>query len=449
MNKELAEDEKLLSEYEQVFDGEEKSMDILKISNSMFTRTIDRVNIRSIGLSEPQKLSRQDTYQGLSKTVKELGVISPIHVMTTESYDEDSDDDDSYKFILLDGVRRMFSATKNGITEIDAVIWDFHDKSLGRDVALPLSLVLNRSQKRSWGEIWSLYRILELRGAIAPSTLEYLLQLESGDAMKLKDVMLCEYEEVKATLMSGDKSLDQCYKQLQKLRKEENQLAKEDEIGFSNASESAEEVVDGVGESDTRAQLSDEDTMELLEMAENTDNIDLDDSNFDGLNAPADNYVDSQKVGERHPLDPALRSAVLASANFRCKCCGKGGPAMLGILAAHHIIPVSASGKDTLKNLVCLCHDCHILIHIAERAGGSLPMDKSQFDEYDEKEKLTIKRIIAYANIAVKANNRKGLTKEQVVKATADAVRHKMPGEGLEENTRAYLDAQKASSAQN
>ena len=78
------------------------------------------------------------------------------------------------------------------------------------------------SRKHSWKEIWDLYRILELQHSLTPGVLEYLLQLEGGDAMKLKDVMLCDYEEVKAALMNNEKNLEACYKMLQKLRKEED-----------------------------------------------------------------------------------------------------------------------------------------------------------------------------------------------------------------------------------
>lgn len=106
----------------------------------------------------------------------------------------------------------MFAALKNGQTEIDAIVWDFKDKDQGNDLALYLGLLLNRTQRRNWGEIWHLYQVLELQSSITLGTLEYLLQLESGDAIKLKDVMLCDYDEVKQALLSGEKNLDGAYK---------------------------------------------------------------------------------------------------------------------------------------------------------------------------------------------------------------------------------------------
>ena len=56
--------------------------------------------------------------------------------------------------------------------------------------------------------------------------------------MKLKDVMLCDYDEPYAMLLNNEKDLEACYKLLQKLRKEEDQLAKEDAT-FSDTVEEA------------------------------------------------------------------------------------------------------------------------------------------------------------------------------------------------------------------
>ena len=144
---------------------------------------------------------------GLTATIRDLGVLTPIHVMTVP---EESEDDD-YKYVLIDGLRRIFGALKNGQEEINAVVWDFEDKDKGSDLALYISLLLNRQQKRDWAELWHLYQVLEAQSPITPGTLEYLLQMESGEAMKLKDVMLCDYAEVKDTLLSGEKDLEACY----------------------------------------------------------------------------------------------------------------------------------------------------------------------------------------------------------------------------------------------
>ena len=219
--------ESLQKEYDANFSDEERIMNMLKVTSDMYTRTRKVINLKEVCISEPLKLGREQTMVGLTKSVKEMGVLTPIHVMTMEQVeDEDDEPDDmrNYKYILLDGLRRVFGALKNQVFEVDAIVWDFPDKEKGRQIALPLSLLLNRTQRRKWSEIWELFQILEMQSSVTPGTLEYLLQLEPGDAMKLKDCMLCDYEEVKECLLNNEKTLEQAYKLLQKLRKEENML---------------------------------------------------------------------------------------------------------------------------------------------------------------------------------------------------------------------------------
>lgn len=428
----------LEAEYDEVFDGETKASNLLKITSDKFTRSKEVIKIKEIGFSQPTKMGRQKTMTGLTKSIYELGVVTPIHVMTVEDEDEDSE----YKYVLIDGLRRVFGAMKNNLEEIDAIIWDFNDKELGMDLLLPLSLILNRTQKRSWSEIWDLYRVLEMKSQITPGTLEYLLQLNGGDAMKLKDVMLCDYSEVKEALLNEEKDLDGCYKMLQKLRKEEDQLGKDDATGFSDTVENAEEVTSSNVGGDG-GQLSDQDVLELLEMVDDLDNLDdVDEGDFDNMNKVADGFVDQQKVGERHPLDPALRQAVLQRDDFTCQCCGmKMIGARLGLIAIHHSLPVHTGGKDTLDNLITLDLNCHLTLHIMERNGGAILMSKDDFDSLPEKEQISLKKCLKLARVAIEADKRKGLSKKDVQEKTQDAIRHPMPGAGLKENQMAYAIA--------
>lgn len=415
---------------ENMTDAERVSVLMGSLKADSYTRTFERIKIKQIGFTEPVKEGRKETMIGLTAIIKDMGVLEPIHVMTVE------DPDDEYKYVLITGLRRVFGALKNGHSEIDAIVWDFKDKEQGNDLSLYLGLLLHRTQRRRWGEIWSLYQVLELQSAITPSSLEYLLQLDSGDAMKLKDVMLCPYDEVKQTLLSGEKELEACYKMLAKIRKEEDKLATEDAMGAGDTVEGAEEIAsDNVGD---RGQLSDQDVMELLEMADSLDDMDVSGDDFSELNNGDDSYIDAQKVGERHPLDPALKSAVLARDNFKCQCCGFGGAAALGVLAIHHKLPVHVGGKDVIENLVTLCLNHHILLHVAERNGGKLQMTQEEYNSYTSDEQEALKKTLRYAKVAVEANKRKGLSKEQVVAATSDAIRHPMPGTGLAENRAAY-----------
>ena len=424
----------LESEFDSVFEGDERASAFLKLTSDAFTREFKKIEIRQIGFTDPIKKGRQNTMSGLTATIGDLGVLSPIHVMTVP---EESEDDD-YKYVLLEGLRRIYGAAKNGQTDIDAIVWDFKDKDQGTDLALYISLILNRTQKRSWAEIWHLYQVLEMQSSITPGTLEYLLQLEPGEAMKLKDVMLCEYEEVKQTLLSGEKDLEACYKMLAKLRKEEDKLAKDDATGVDTDIEGAEDLV---GDKST-PQLDDADVQELLGMADDLDDLDsLDEDDFDTMNQ--NSFGDEQqKVGERHPLDPALRQAVLARDNFTCRCCGmRLIGARLGLIAVHHVLPVHTGGKDNLDNLVTLCLNDHINLHIMERNGGSIMMNKADFEALSENEQLSMKKALKLARVAIEADKRKGFSKEEVQKMTQDAIRHPMPGTGLKDNQTAYAIA--------
>lgn len=424
-------DEAEASAYDEAFTGEEKLTHILKLTSDSYTRRFERIKINQIGFTDPVKKSRAETMIGLTSTIKDLGVLDPIDVMTVP---EESEDDD-YKYVLIAGLRRVFGALKNGQTEIDAIVWDFKDKDRGSDLSLYLGLLLNRTQKRSWGELWHLYQVLELQSAITPGTLEYLLQLESGDAMKLKDVMLCDYDEVKQALLNDEKTLDGAYKLLSKLRKEEDRLAAEDATGVADEVEGTEDIADShVGDGGT---LTNEDVMELLEMADSAEG-DISDEEFGDLNQSA--FADEhQKVGERHPVDPAIRQGTFQRDNYRCRCCGTGGVAFLGALIYHHVIPVSCHGSDSVDNGLTLCDSCHLTLHVAQKAGGKLAMTKEQFEEYDEPTQQRIRRILKYAKIAVEAGKRCNMSKEQIAKDAHESSRHRMPGEGLKENQRGFV----------
>ena len=416
----------LEAEYDEVFDGEERANNLLKLKADAYTLSYKAIKCNQIGITDPLKKGRQNTMIGLTKLAQDMGVVVPIHVMTVE---EDAEDDD-YKYVLLDGLRRLYAAMKNGQEEINAIVWDFKDKDQGVDLALFISLVLNRSQGRNWNEIWNLYQVLEMQSAITPGTLEYLLQLESGDAMKLKDVMLCEYEEVKQALINNEKNLEACYKMLAKLRKEEDKLAAEDATGLEDTVEGAEEIAsDNTGEGGV---LSDQDVLELLDMVDSVDEDNLDDEDFGEMNQSA--FEDEhQKVGDRHPVDPAIRQGTFQRDNFKCRCCGTGGVAFLATLVYHHAIPVHCGGADTVENGLTLCDSCHQTLHCAEKAGGRIPMTKEQFEDYDEDEQRRIKMILHFAKIAVEAAKRKGVSRDKIVEEANRSARHRMPGETLKE----------------
>ena len=420
---------KLEEEYENTFDSEEKVVNALKITKEDFTIDLGVIDFDSLLISDPMKKGRKETYLGLSTSIAELGIINPVQVMITEGYanwvkEHPNEEFEGYKYVLLDGFRRVWGGYKNGLTRCNAVIWDFKDKDKGNELFTVLSLVINKNQKRSWGEIWYLYQILEVQSSLTPGTLEYLLQLEPGDAMKLKDIMSCEYSDVKEELLSNKKTITQAYNMLQKYRKEEDQLLKEDNQGIAEL-EQADGVIDKAGDE----VLSNEEVGRILEMEEDFDG-ELSENDFDEL--MGNNIEDErQTVGERHPLDPALRAAVLQRDGYCCQISGvgKGLPAniALAILNVHHKVPVHCGGTDTMDNLITVSLDAHTLIHVIERNMGKLGMSKDDFDALEEKDQIFIKGVMKIARIAVEANRRMGKTREQI-KKEANVPRFQMPG---------------------
>lgn len=439
---EIRENPKMMQEYEEVFTNEEKVSNALNISKSNFVIKPGYVSFDDLSFTEPIKKSRKETYLGLTTSIGELGILTPIHVMVTEGYAdylESSQDEpfSGFKYIVIDGFRRVFAGKKNNLDGCNAMVWEFEDKDLGSQLITPLSRLLNRAQSHSWSEIWYLYQILEMQSAMSPGTLEYLLQLESGDAMKLKDIMSCDYQEVRDELLSNKKTLSQCYNMLQKLRKEEDTLLLEDQKGLSEVEE-AKDIVD----SSDKAVLSDDDVKEILEMSDSFDG-ELSDDDFDEL--MGNNIEDERQTsGERRPLDPALRAAVLQRDGYCCQVTGrgKGLPAniALSILNVHHKVPVHCGGTDTMDNLITICLDVHTLVHIIERNMGKLGMSKEQFEALDEEQQTFIKGVMKLARIAVEANKRQGKTREQV-KKEADVPRFQMPGVVQKENINAIKEA--------
>lgn len=409
-------DKTLMSEYDSTFDGEEKFMHQISNLNSDIDVSYEVIDIDSIVLSKFKKVSRNTTAIGLKGVVEQWGVVTPIHVMAME-------DKDSY--LLLEGLRRIFAAHSSGLKKIPAMVWNFSDIDEGLRMANVISLMINRSQIYTAAEQWELLQMLEKVNDASPGLIEYLLQMNQGDSMKLKDVMLAsmEYSEIKDALMAGELTIEAAYKKLCAQRKKENRLAKEDEM----------QIGDG-GNTDVSddQRLSAEAVRELLEMDDDDDNKSLDELNESGYSEPE---AELQNVNNRHPLDPKLRDDVLIRDDFKCRCCGKSFKNMLPAITVHHVVQVSQGGRDEIDNLITVCSNCHLLIHCY--AWSKISVNEA---ELSEEEKKMYKMVFRYGNIIKKANTLCGKTKEQGRRD--DKSHHLFPGEGLNDNKRALSRAQ-------
>ena len=432
-----------LDAIEDVKDADERVTSALSISKDNYTLSPAVINISDIVIPVPVKDSRKETYLGITKSVEELGVLNPIHVMVLEGYSEFLDEGgkpeeyDGPKYALIDGLRRIFSAKKNGLERMNAMVWNFKDKDKGAEALILISLVLNKHQRKSWMEIWYLYQILEESSSLTPSEIEYLLGLEPGDATKLKEVMTRadEFPEPKDDLLAKKKNLQQAYNALNKAMKEQNALIREDVSGVAGMQQ-VDGIVEG-GESDVR--LSDEQVKELLDMVSGDFDV-----NADGFDSMLGNTPEVQTVGERHPLDPALKAESLMHDGYKCVCCGLGEflpmRYKLAILQSHHKISVANGGPDSVENLATLCVACHTLVHSVIWSNLKFGMSKEEFDELPSDERDRLKNILRLARIDYEAAKRLGKDPKDQFGGRKPTT-FKMPGSDLRENMKAVQGA--------
>ena len=385
---------------------------IKNILKSSFSLRNEFVNFEDITFMNPTKSYRSETYKGLTQSIAEMGILQPIHVAETAGYSEhlsDGGEPEKYsgqKFILIDGLRRIFGGTRNNMFGCNAIVWHFDNSDVGRESLISLSLILNKVQTHKWQEIWEMFQVLELNDISSPAEIEYLLQLESGDAMRLKDIMLSEYDEVKEALISNKKTLQQAYSMLNKLRKDEDKLQMEDTRGIS-ITESGEAIAD----TQERVLLSNEEVKEILDMAGDSSDVQFSDDNFSewsGEDVPY-NWQD-RREGDR--IDENLRQSILERDRFTCQISGfgEGLPAHLTrkLLNVHHKVPVQFGGLDDPENLVTLSRDVHDLVHMIIAQNGKLGISKSTYDELSEETKNTYKGIMLLVNIALRAAEKAG-----------------------------------------
>lgn len=432
--------EKSLAEYDSVFSGEEQLEQMFVGIKDKFSTELKTVPVDSIILPRAKKEMRAKTIMGLTGLVSTLsGVVTPIHLMTLE----DSDDE----YIILDGTRRLYSAIKSGATEINAIVWDFKDKALGASLANILGLVLNRSQQLKNSELWSMLKVLEVVNRCTPGKIEYLLQMQSGDAMKLKDIMLAEgdeeIQELKEKFINDELTIEGAYKKLTSLRKKENRLERDEdrELDLRNIDQGTDEGAlysDNAGSDAAKPRLSNDEVLDLLEMGfEDVSEQTLDDLKAKGEALRADNpdAPHVQEVGKRHPVDPAIKKATLERDGYKCRCCGIGGALYLSILVFHHLVPVFAGGPDTVDNGLTLCANCHLMLH--NYVDGHL---KGDLGEYDEDTQKAFKEILKYGNVAINAAKKMGLKRADVHKLDAESRKHIMPNANVKVNYEGYSE---------
>lgn len=79
-----------------------------------------------------------------------------------------------------------------------------------------------------------------------------------------------------------------------------------------------------------------------------------------------------ERVHKVYFRDPAVKAWVLQQSKGLCEQCGENAPFSTSggypYLEVHHVIPLSASGSDTISNCVSLCPNCHRALHYSDNA---------------------------------------------------------------------------------
>ena len=429
--------------------------DVVTVKSDAYSVRYTHISPHQVVGTKPIKDYRADTYSGLFNVIREMGVIVPVVVTPLAEYADFLADNNittgaeadelgyaGPRYRVLDGWRRIFASLKNNQDEIPAAIVTFHDPEVGRDLSNLMHLVLNRAQKHTWPEKWSMVKVVEESYSLTPSMLDWLLNLDAGDSMRLKEVMLAEYPEVTEDFLSGKKDLMRSYKALEKLRKAEaNPTAGDDDRKISSVDEAGDLATDDTED----APLSDEEVKNLLEMGDelrevrdllnkeaDTDDTGIDDDNYGGDPIPENaaeqvgfeggdddedmfGEVDEntvQDTKDRKPLSKELRTAILARDEFTCQACGygKGITSMvhLGQLEAHHKTSVYVGGSDAMSNFVTLCQRCHGLVHILAGFNAKIGMTKEEFENVPDNDQTMFRVCIKLAKIILKAEEETG-----------------------------------------
>lgn len=418
------------------------------------------VYLGDIVLLEYVKNSRKETYMGLTQSISEWGQLHPITVAETAAYARFKEVNPEgvftgRKYILIDGLRRVYSMTAMKYDRAQANILSFEHPEKVASVVPLLRSLYNKVEHMSWSELWGYLKVLDESYTLAPNIEEYLLGLDGGDIMKFKDIMANQdkYPEIVDNLFSKKKTLDQSYSALNKARKEEDKLRMEDQSGIGSIEEAKDIMEDDQG---GQQGLSEDEVKDVLEMSSS----DMNDDDFAGEDAGADlaqSDFGAQDVHDRHILPPEVKQACLRRDNFTCVVCGVGGAPFIGTLVQHHPVPVYAGGRDIIaspvfiedesgnlklnpeNNLVTLCDTDHLALHsIVFRLGGKVPMTKAEYDSYSPEMKERLRKLKLLIDIQNKCDEKLGKNRKVVKLAAKESLTHRKPWEGVEEAAAAY-----------
>lgn len=373
-------------------------------------------------ISVVQRIRNSTNVEDLIKSIKSTGLLKPIDVAPMAA-------DGIY--VLLDGYRRVLACARAGKRRIPCVV---NKKVSVPDIPI-LEAMYNHSKKYTIKEIITYIEYLEKeKGIMSASMIEYLLQMNSGDYTKLKDILNDNDEDIVDKLMSGVYTIDAAFKKLEQRRKKESAEEKELKRAAKVYDEGEESEVEHISESgemgDEREALTDSELKQLAVSAADIADVDNDDLKelIDEGNNISGFQPHKQDPKYRERLDPTLRKSVLSRDNNTCQICEMiSGMEFVEVLDVHHIQEVYLGGSDDINNLITACTVCHKLIHLHGR--GELYM--RPLDELSESEQRRFKRIIKLGNKIRMDMKMKGMKVDQLKKMdNTETIGRTKPGTG-------------------
>lgn len=327
--------------------------------------SIDNIAVPSSRVRKAPKI------ESLLKSVQSTGLLSPIVIAPTAT---------EGLYVLIDGLRRLIACARAGLKEIPAII---NNKVSTPDIPV-VEALYNHHKKYSIKEIVDYIDYLENeKGVMTANMIEYLLQLNSGDYTKLKDILNDNDEEIVEKLLSEQMTIEQAFKKLESRRKKETADEKEEkqtEKVYSESKEDLKQIEDSGEVADEEAVLTDEEIKGM--MIKPSDLEDVDDESLDDLVAEGKNMEGfephKQNPNEREIIDPAIRKAVMSRDKDTCQCCHRGGPDYVDILDLHHIVEVYLGGVDSVENGLAVCLCCHKQIHLYAFGRLHIPESKTE-----------------------------------------------------------------------
>lgn len=442
------EPKKLAADFDFVAkDGSVSVMDNSQTCNSF--ELIDELPLEKLVIAG-KRIRQRSAVTSLSQSIKQTGLLMPIVVAPTMTQGT---------YVLVHGFRRVVAMMSAGSTTVPAIV----NKRIKSSEISIVEALYNQYTPYTMRECADFIKYLETeRGIMSPSMFEMLLQWNSGDYSKYKDIMDDNDPDIVEKLFGGEFTIAQAFQALEKRRKKESREEKQNKTTAkaydSEQVEQAEGLLDTGSEVEQDGEGLTEEQISDLMIDPTKLGDDLSDKSLDEMveaGAKMEGYEPhKQDWKNRERIDPAIRKAVMARDNNTCQCCKKGGPDYVDILDLHHIVEVYLGGEDSVANSITLCLNCHKQVHLyalgkltipktltaeeldneaqkalldentkREAAGAAAITEQSLIDDFKLRYRMKYleeqdryKRIVKLGNIIREGLRQKGMSKEQAAK---------------------------------